>query len=190
ETGSLSLTNSIVGASTYGAGNAGEVQIKATNSITLVSDSEKSGLIVDTNSSGDAGSLFIDTSHLSITNSVIQASTHGPGKGGNVQIKANSIAFSDGSELNVLAFSGSSGDAGSLAIDTGSLSLTNSSFISAGTEGSGEGGDIQIQANDITLEDESSLDVSTIGSGDAGSLFIETGSLSLTNNAFIASFTQ
>jgi filamentous hemagglutinin family protein len=190
ETGSLSLTNSIAGASTYGAGNAGEVQIKAANSITL----EESQLIVDTESSGDAGLLSIETGSLSLTNSSkIMGGTFGPGKGGEIQIKAaNGITLVSDSVLGVAASIEEigSGDAGSIAIETGSLSLTNSSVILAGTDGTGNAGSIQIKAaNGITLEDDSSLFVATfgkeIGSGDAGSIAIETGSLSLTNSSHI-----
>jgi filamentous hemagglutinin family protein len=190
ETGSLSLTNSIAGASTYGAGNAGEVQIKAANSITL----EESQLIVDTESSGDAGLLSIETGSLSLTNSSkIMGGTFGPGKGGEIQIKAaNGITLE---ESQLIVDTESSGDAGLLSIETGSLSLTNSSKIMGGTFGPGKGGEIQIKAaNGITLVSDSVLGVAAsieeIGSGDAGSIAIETGSLSLTNSSVILAGTD
>jgi filamentous hemagglutinin family protein len=186
ETGSLSLTNSFIGAGIKGTGNAGDVQIKAANSITLEEDSIL-GVETQTDSSGDAGSLDIETGSLSLTkNSKIVATTDGPGKGGDVQIKAaNSITLSDKSELRVETLS--SGDAGKLDIETGSLSLTNSSLIGATTSGTGKGGDVQIKAaNSITLSDNSALRVETQSSADAGSLDIDTGSLSLTKSGIVA----
>jgi filamentous hemagglutinin family protein len=192
ETGSLSLTNSFINASTVGIGNAGDIQIKAANGITLEDDS-----FLDVSTfgeeigSGDGGSLAIETGSLSLTNSFINASTVGIGNAGDIQIKAaNGITLEDDSFLDVSTFGEEigSGDGGSLAIETGSLSLTNSSWIRAGTEGSGKGGDIQIKAaNSITLEEKSILLVDTSGSGDGGSLAIETGSLSLTNSSIYAS---
>jgi filamentous hemagglutinin family protein len=185
ETGSLSLTNSGIMAATLGTGNAGEVQIKAANSITL---EDGSGLSVATFGSGDAGSIDIDTGRLSLTNSsAILATTDTTGNAGEVQIKAaNSITLVSESGLIVGTFG--SGDAGSLAIETGSLSLTNSSVIGAATSGAGNAGEVQIKAaNSITLVSESGLIVNTLGSGDAGSLAIETGSLSLTNSGIVAS---
>ncbi|OAD23936.1 filamentous hemagglutinin family, partial [Candidatus Thiomargarita nelsonii] len=147
ETGSLSLTNSLVGAGTDGTGNAGSVQIKAANSITL----EDSGLVVSTESSGDGGSLTIDTGSLNLTNSLVGATTIGTGNAGDIQIKAaNSITLEDESFLSVATLGEEigSGDAGSLAIETGSLSLTNSSAIGASTLGSGSAGKITITASE------------------------------------------
>jgi filamentous hemagglutinin family protein len=185
DTGSLSLTNSFIGASTQGTGKAGDVKIKAANSITL---GEKSSLAVSTSGSGDAGKLDIETGSLSLTNSFIGAATNGTGNAGDVQIKAaNSITLSEGSVLGVETQTQSSGDAGSLDIETDSLSLTKNSKIEATTDGTGKGGDVQIKAaNSITLSGESELRVETQSSGDAGSLDIETGSLSLTNSKIVA----
>jgi filamentous hemagglutinin family protein len=181
ETGSLSLTNSTVGGASTGPGNAGDIQIKAANSITL----EGSELVVTTLGSGDAGSVYIETGSLSLTNSNIAAFTSGIGSAGEIQIKAtNSITLEEKSQLiTFTAFF--DGDAGSVYIETGSLSLTNSD-IGAGTLGIGNAGDVQIKAaNSITLEENSGLSVDTYGSGDGGSVDIETGSLSLTNSSFI-----
>ncbi|TGO03468.1 hypothetical protein PN36_06065 [Candidatus Thiomargarita nelsonii] len=181
ETGSLSLTNSsVIGTITKGAGNAGDIQIKAANSITL---EDNSSLIVATESSGDAGSLAIETGSLSLTNSKILANSSGTGNAGSVQIKAtNSITLSD-SDLLVATQDSNGGDGGSIDIETGSLSLTNSTVLGA-TTGTGNAGDIQIKAaNSITLVSESQLSTVTFGSGDAGSIDIETGSLSLTNSS-------
>jgi large exoprotein involved in heme utilization and adhesion len=174
--------SSVIGATTTGTGNAGSVQIKAANSITL---EEKSGLLVGTTSSGDGGSLAIETGSLSLTNSIVVSTTYGAGNAGDIQIQANDITLEDYSSLDVSTTE--SGDAGSLFIDTGSLSLTNSSAILATTDTTGNAGEIQIKAaNNITLEDDSLLFVKTSGSGDGGSLDIETGSLSLTNSDIVA----
>jgi large exoprotein involved in heme utilization and adhesion len=184
ETGSLSLTNSSVGGINTGTGKGGDIQIKAANSITLSGESQ---LRMETLSSGDAGSLDIETGSLSLTNSIVGAGTEGAGNAGDVQIKAtNSITLE---KSNLLAGTFGSGDGGSLAIETGSLSLTNSKVVGT-TTAPGNAGDIQIKAaNSITLEDGSGLVVGTSGSGDAGSVDIETGSLSLTNSSVIGAAT-
>jgi large exoprotein involved in heme utilization and adhesion len=177
ETGSLSLTNSDIGATTSGIGSAGEIQIKATNSITL---EEKSQLITFTAFfDGDAGSVDIETGSLSLTNSDIGAGTLGIGNAGDVQIKAaNSITLEENSGLSVDTYG--SGDGGSVDIETGSLSLTNSSFIEAGAGGTGSAGQITITASEyINIVGEGSGIFSTSGdenfpdaTGNAGTITI------------------
>ncbi|MGK7892901.1 MAG: filamentous hemagglutinin, partial [Xenococcus sp. (in: cyanobacteria)] len=73
-TGSLNLTNGgEISASTFGQGNAGAVNITATDAITFDGeDSEgfNSGVFstVDTNAVGDAGGVTISTGSLDLTN--------------------------------------------------------------------------------------------------------------------------
>jgi len=191
DTGSLSLANaSRIFASTRGPGKGGDVQIKAANSVTLSDDSI---ILIDASGSGDAGLLSIDTGSLSLTNSSsIFTNTDGAGNAGDVKMTADNITLSENSSLNVTNFSDEgvgSGDAGSLTIDTGSLSLTNSDIL-ASTQGPGKGGVVQIKAaNSVTLSDNSKVTTGTDGNGDAGSIVIETGSLNVTKNSAILATT-
>ncbi|OAD19344.1 protein containing Filamentous hemagglutinin [Candidatus Thiomargarita nelsonii] len=198
DTSSLSLTNlSVIDASTFGTGNAGEIQIKVANGITL---EDNSFLIVTSFGkgigSGDAGSIAIETGSLSLTNSsFIGASTFGPGKAGEIQIKAaNSITLEDESSLNVdmgdkiiLGEEIDSGDAGSLAIETGDLSLTNSSFIKTTTSGTRKGGNIELDITNLELTNGSGILATTSGPGKAGDIQIKAAnSITLEDESFLS----
>ena len=74
DTGSLSLTNGgRVRASTFGRGNAGSVQITATDTITIDGETSQGFVSAATSqvapeAEGDAGGVTIDTDSLSLTN--------------------------------------------------------------------------------------------------------------------------
>ncbi len=213
ETTTLSLTNGgLISGTTFGEGNAGLVQITATEGITV--DGERSDgrlptLITSQVNDGAVGKsegILIDTTTLSLTNGgQISASTLGEGDAGRVQINATEGITLDGetrdgfpsrivSQVNPDA----EGKSGGILIDTSTLSLTNGGEISASTLGKGDAGAVQINATEgITLDGEksdgiSSLITSTVGfdaEGNSGEIVIDTTKLSLTNGGIISAST-
>ncbi|MGK7892900.1 MAG: beta strand repeat-containing protein [Xenococcus sp. (in: cyanobacteria)] len=209
-TGSLAVTNGgQISASTFGQGNAGAVNITATDAITFDGEDSQgfsSGAFstVDTNSIGDAGGVTISTSSLSLTNgAVINASTFGQGNAGSVNITATDKITFDGENsegFNSGAFStvdtNAVGDAGGVTISTGSLTLTNGGTVSVATSGQGNAGAVNITATDtVTIDGEDSegfssgvsSSVSSDAEGNAGNITINANSISLTNQGQIAS---
>ena len=204
-TGSLTLTNGgRVDASTFGQGNAGSVEITATDTIMIDGESSSFGIssvaisAVSSDAVGDAGNVTIDTGSLSLTNGgTVAASTSGQGNGGLIEINATDTITIDGEDsqgfvsgATTQVGSDAMGDAGDVTINTGSLSLTNGGLVSATTSGQGDGGLIEINASDtITIDGEDSFgigsavasDVSPEAVGDAGDIIITTGNLNLTN---------
>ena len=203
-TGSLSLTNGgRISASNFGQGNAGSIDIVATDIISVNGESSD-GLIsvignsVNPNGEGSAGDVSITTGSLSLTNGgQVGAGTFGQGNAGSVEIIANDTISVDGESSDGLISVISNsvlpyavGNAGDVSITTGSLSLTNGGRIDASTFGLGNAGSIEIIANDtISVDGESSDAIasginSSVGEdavGDAGGISITTNSLSLTN---------
>ena len=123
-----------IAAGTFGQGKGGNLQITASDVIDVSGRSADgrvaSGLAVQTQGSGDAGNLRIDTKRLLVRDGAgISAGTRRGGKGGNIQITASDAvevvgASADGqfeSSLVVQGARGTSGDAGSLRIDTQTL---------------------------------------------------------------------
>ncbi|MDJ0678844.1 MAG: filamentous hemagglutinin N-terminal domain-containing protein [Xenococcaceae cyanobacterium MO_167.B52] len=211
KTDSLSLTNGgLVSASIGGQGDAGLVEITATDSITI--DGESSNSLPSAVASqflgveGDVGGVTINTGSLTLTNGgIVSASTFGQGNAGSVEITATDIILIDGersdgfaSGVNSQVNPGAEGDAGGVAITTGSLSLTNGGRVSASSFGQGNSGSVEITATDsITIDGERSggfvsgafSQVNLGAEGDAGGVTINTGSLSLTNGGQVSADT-
>ena len=212
-TGSLTLTNGgRVSASTFGLGNAGSVNITATDTITFDGQDSRgfaSGATSQVNPGalGDAGGVTITTGSLTLTNGGrVSASTFGLGNAGSVNITATdtitfdgetSFGFASGAFSGV--FPGAVGNAGNVNITTGSLSLTNGGEVSASTLGRGDGGLVNITAMDtVTIDGEALFGIpSGVFSGvfpgavgNAGDVSITTGSLTLTNGGSVSASTS
>jgi filamentous hemagglutinin family protein len=164
------------------------------------------GGIVYPGASGNAGDLKINTGELLIRDGAqIGASTFGSGRGGNVTITANKIqvigksgSASFNSSLAATAEAGSTGEAGSLTINTGELVIRDGAFISVSTRGAGKAGDLSITADSVQvigISADGQL-ITTIGAssnqgatGDAGSLTITTKKLLIQNGGRVQTFT-
>jgi large exoprotein involved in heme utilization and adhesion len=171
---------SIISGYTSGIGNAGDIQIKAANSITL----EESGLFVNTESSGDAGSIDIETGSLSLTNSWIGASTTGSGSAGKITITASEYLkiFGEGSGIFSLSgdenFPNATGNAGTITIGKDpsvpapTLTLTEGGEISTASWGVGVSGEIDINVKNLEINQGGKINSSSKGSGSAGKIAI------------------
>ena len=202
--GTSGLVAGIIGDSTPIDAQAGEIMIDATNKVTI--DNSSVTNVVDSEASGSAGDVIIDTSSLSLTNGgIIGADTFGQGNAGSIKITANDTISIDGENSDGVTslVSGNvapeaSGNAGDVTINTGYLSLTNGGIIAADTFSQGNAGAIEIVAEDtISIDGENSDGVtSLIGStvrpeavGDAEEIIITTNSLSLANGGQVSTST-
>jgi filamentous hemagglutinin family protein len=164
DTASLSLTRGAeIDATTSGQGNAGQINITASDGIILDGEDSQgfsSGVLsaVADTGAGNSEGIVIDTASLSLTRgAVIDTTTFGQGNAGQINITASEGITLDGQSsqgvgsgvLSAVADTGA-GSAGDIKITTNSLSLTEEAFISAETTGAGIAGNITIQAN--TLE--------------------------------------
>ena len=168
-----------ISSSTVGEGNAGNVQINASNRILIDADEPAierefgTGIYstVDSNAIGNAGSITIQTSILEIRNDgQIISSTFGEGDAGIVQIEAsdrilidaNELAFDNriGTGISSSVEANAMGNAGTITIQTPILEIRNSGQIGSSTFGEGNAGSVQIEASDRILinVDEVALD--------------------------------
>ncbi len=177
---SISLTNgALIKTSTFGEGNAGNVNLRIRNSISFDggNNENSSGVysrIENYQAVGNAGNIHITTGSLSLTNgAVITASTEGKGNAGNIAIYVRNDAVLDGlgplyqitlrsgEVLQVQQSSGvyssvkttGVGTGGNIDIFTRSLSVTNGALIIARTEGLGRSGNIAVNATDFVTVD-------------------------------------
>ncbi|MEN9566569.1 MAG: hypothetical protein RLZZ69_1765, partial [Cyanobacteriota bacterium] len=174
QTGSLILTEgSPVTASTEGNGNAGNVTINASDTISIDgfgNEGIASGVfsnVSSENAVGNAGEIKITTDDLTITNGgVVNSVTFGEGNAGKVIINATDSILIDGEVEDPLfnngIFSGidskAKGNSGGIEISTDNLTVTNGGRINAGTFGQGDPGKITINASNFVYLDGSRIE--------------------------------
>ena len=170
-TGNLSLSNGgEVNASTAGEGNAGAININASDTITVDgerSDGKTSSILsaIASVASGNSEGINITTSNLVLTNGgTVNASTVGRGDAGLVNIIADNDIIIDRESSNQNASAvlsavtpGASGDSEGINITTSNLALTNGGIISVSSFGAGNAGQLTVQANSLNLENNSSI---------------------------------
>ncbi|MCA1992658.1 MAG: filamentous hemagglutinin N-terminal domain-containing protein [Coleofasciculus sp. S288] len=182
-----------ISTSTFGAGDAGDLTIHASDSVEVSRNSILSARVNST-ATGDGGNLTIETGQLVVRDGRISTSTSGDGKAGNLTIQAaDSVNVTHGS-LSTGVTETATGDGGNLLIDTQRLALQDGGFISAATLGEGQGGDIEITATDVVNvfggHSSSSITTFTTGSRPAGDLIITTGRLIVRDKADISTTTH
>ncbi|MGD1854071.1 MAG: filamentous hemagglutinin N-terminal domain-containing protein [Leptolyngbyaceae cyanobacterium] len=190
---SISLLNTFIFSTTDGPDNAGNILIRATDSVAI----DSSGFDSSTLDSGNGGSISISTGLLSLENfSILRFGTNGPGSAGNVFIDADDVVFSDSfivTEANDNDI-GPTGNVGEIKIQAGTLSLTNGSEISTETFGQATNtetsGIIRIDAKEIVLlTDESSITSETFGERNASNIILNTPELIVEDFASISATT-
>lgn len=172
----------IIGGSTFGTGNAGNITIRA-KAVMLVN-----GGVLDTSSypafaeglndgTVSGGNITLETESLMLQNGAsISTSTFGRGDAGSLAIRANSVSV-DSSSL--FAINLGVGAGGALAIGTNTLAIDNNSTLATYAAGQGNAGRLSIEASDIRVAGGSSLQSFSIGSGAGGNLSINTGKLTV-----------
>ncbi|AOY81684.2 filamentous hemagglutinin N-terminal domain-containing protein [Moorena producens JHB] len=155
----------VVGTRTFGKGNAGNVTINASESVKVIGigvsgeDSFPSLISTQANSdsTGDGGNLMINTRQLLVEDGAqVSVSTFAEGDAGNLTINASEfVQVTDespdgkfGSGIFAQANPDSTGDAGSLNINTQSLLLKDGAQVNAVTFGEGDGGNVTISAKE------------------------------------------
>ncbi|MFM6267732.1 MAG: S-layer family protein, partial [Dolichospermum sp.] len=145
DTSTLTLEKGgIISASTFGKGNAGNIEIQATEGVNVRGELTSR---VNDKAVGDSGGITIDTSTLTIENTgIINANTYGKGNSGNIAIRATEGVNVRGN-LSSGVFVTGEGNGGGITIDTSTLTIENTGIISANTSGKGNAGNIAIQAS-------------------------------------------
>ena len=208
-TSNLFLKRGVIGTSNIQGGDAGDIRIKASNTITV----EGAGGIYTTAGEGagtaeieevNAGEIEIVTKNLNlIKGGTISAGIFGVGNAGTITIRATDTISIDGSTRAVtspnnpdgnLFISGiysiignsATGNEADIRINTDRLSLSNDAIITAESLGNGNGGNILIQANSLDLNNRASLNAST-SVGQGGNINLQVAdNLTLQNNSTIS----
>jgi filamentous hemagglutinin family protein len=203
-TGSLSITNGAqVNASTFGDGEAGNIQVNEANFITLSGvglNGVSSGIFTSTEqgAKGKGGEITVNTNTLEVKDgAVVNARTLNDSDGGSVTINANTIEATNGGQ--VITTTRSDGKAGNITINAADsiiLSGSNATFaerlaqfgqnvvnedstsgLLANTRGSGKAGDLKIFTGHLIVQDGAQVSAYTRGTGQAGTLAVQADSV-------------
>ena len=184
--GSLSLLNgAAISSDTFASGKAGEVVVNVKGAFTLngtgagnydrsVSSAANAG------SSGAAGTVQVSAGSLSILNgATISSSTRGTGRGGSVLVTTPGALLLDGKGVNSTAitagaYAQDSGDAGTVTVNAGTVTIQGGAQIANSTVGLGGGGGVAVTTDALVLRG-SEIISATNGSGNAGDIVLHVG---------------
>ncbi|HHC24217.1 MAG TPA: filamentous hemagglutinin N-terminal domain-containing protein [Desulfobacterales bacterium] len=192
--GNITLDHALISVSGEGSGN-----IFISGGQFLANDST---IQADTKGAGHGGMTDIQADSLSLVRSRIFSDTYGTGKGGSIMLRvAESVSISDFSKIfaDTTGEDSDAGDAGTVLIETGNLSLSGGGAVSSDTYGGGNGGTVTLRAAEsVHISDpETKIFTGTEGyylnpgeAGDAGMILIETPKLSLSDEGNISADTR
>jgi large exoprotein involved in heme utilization and adhesion len=199
--GIVSFNNSQIISNTSSTGKAGSISIEAGQGITLVGMENSSPVLsVETSSTGQPGSIIINTPTLTLSNNAritataTSTATNTEG-GGSITLNASTMNLAG--VVGVFAETQGQTPAGTLTLQpyqnqsTLNITLAPGSLVSASTSGSGKGGNLVVQAPEaINISGSGTLAVQSTGTGAAGSLTIDTKHLTIADGATISASTD
>ncbi|MBW4635305.1 MAG: S-layer family protein [Iphinoe sp. HA4291-MV1] len=171
-----------VSASTFGGGKGGNLTVTA-NKVQLIGILSGLGTVANSDATGDAGSLMINTGELLIQDGAqVSAATFGVGKGGNLAVIADKVqvigrSARSGVRSGLIAGTQGTGKAGDLTIATQQLLISDGAIITVSSRGEGVAGDLGITANSVRL-DNGKITAQTL-SGNGGNLKLNIANLLL-----------
>jgi len=181
ETGRLLLQDGgEVNSESRGMGDAGEINIVATDAIELNDNSAIAARIFDPGrgrATGNASVIHIETGDLTLRDRSFLLSTTGgsgdnlaTGNANDIIVSADRVLISQNSEISALSEGG--GDAGSAIVFADELTLEDAGQIRVGAIGDALAGNIVVRAEDIFLRDGAIMEAN-IESGGGGNINIE-----------------
>ncbi|MCB2060738.1 MAG: filamentous hemagglutinin N-terminal domain-containing protein [Novosphingobium sp.] len=177
ETDDFLATGADITSGTAGSGDAGHVTVRPLGE----SGPEGSSIVLAnlasistfTGSSGDAGMVSVSADDISLSGFgqlISEADPGSTGKAGSVLIEAGTLVV-DGSLISSATFG--EGDAGLVSVKAAEARVSNLTFVGSTAESgsSGDGGDVLIDAGSLTV-DNSGISAATFSAGDSGDLVI------------------
>jgi filamentous hemagglutinin family protein len=168
----------VIGASTFDSGNAGIIDIRATDSIQILGTGGNAEELpsairaeVRDQATGNGGSIFLTTGKLIISDGG-KVSVNNPysGNAGDISLKANEILLKNQGKISADV---GSGDKGNIQIKTNMLSLRSNSAITTNASGNASGGNILIDSR-ILIGLENSDIIANAVQGKGGAIQIIT----------------
>jgi filamentous hemagglutinin family protein len=212
DSGSFSLRDGArLNASTYGQGNAGNIDIINVTGAVKISGSQDGNVSaiftsVETGAKGNGGNITIDSGSFSLLDDArLDASTSGEGNAGNVTVIAKDAVSLVNGDIFSTVEAGGVGKGGNIDISAASLSLKDGGQLQTFTReasdtqpaGRGDAGNVNVKVTGaVDIAGEKNGFLSAIGSlvatgtvGNAGNITIDSGSFSLRDGALLSAST-
>ncbi|MEM1366980.1 MAG: CHAT domain-containing protein [Cyanobacteria bacterium P01_H01_bin.15] len=187
-----------INSSLFGAGQAGEIQIRATHSV-ILSGLSSSGIAagifasVEDGGQGNSGRITIETPQLQLAEgATISSSTSGSGDAGELIIRGATLVQlsgvdgnGEGSKIASLVAETGVGNAGNLTIETERLTVNESAEISTATEGLGDAANLAIAATESATVQGGRISAETLGGGEVGNIELVTPDLTVSQGGQI-----
>jgi filamentous hemagglutinin family protein len=184
-----------ISASTTGAGNAGQLSIRAkdvlVSGVVVNELGSASGILatVEKGATGAGGNLLLQADQLQLQNGgQISASTFSNARAGDIFIQTQQLDMTGKSGIlpsRIMATSeGTAAAAGSVRVRSQRLQISDGAEISVSARGSGNAGDLQIEANQLRLNRNGRLQVEA-QSGAQGNVQLKAGLLTLSQGSSI-----
>ncbi|MEQ8970416.1 MAG: filamentous hemagglutinin N-terminal domain-containing protein [Coleofasciculus sp. C1-SOL-03] len=188
-TGSLSLTgippevaDARIGqlvTATFGEGDAGNVIIEASGTVTLDGrGSDIFTLVAQDRGVGNGGDIIIDSESLSVTNEArLVSSVENRGNGGDIIIDSESLSVTN--EARLVSGVGGRGDAGNIYVNADVVDISGSvpssglpTGLFTSTYTTSDAGDIVIDTRTFRIADGAALSASSKGDGQGGDITV------------------
>ena len=176
----LFLSGSGLSVTTEGEGDGGNLNL-TTDRLSIAGGADIS---TTTFGSGNAGNLNIQANVIELTGEVAGVRASGLfanveadslGDGGNIDITSNQLTITEGAQI--LALTNSTGDAGTLKIDSQQIDIVGvssgnnpSAILANADENGGGGGNITLITENLNIFDGAQIGTSTFGSGRGGNI--------------------
>ncbi|WP_157229337.1 filamentous hemagglutinin N-terminal domain-containing protein [Rivularia sp. PCC 7116] len=187
--------DSFLNSGSSASGNSGEITV---NSGSLILNDARIGSNTDNenelHSIANAGNIDISADSILLQNdSTIASITFSQRNAGEIRLQADKITLRNSSNIVTKTAEYSTGDAGKIIVETGSILFENElqfindnpnkiNSLSSNTEGKGNAGTIKITADKIILRNKGGIGIDTESEGDAGKLILKTSLLQLENS--------
>ena len=169
--------------------NSGGIDVRVRDAIVL---NNRANIASQTYASGNAGSIFLATNDLSLTNGAQVVSVcreDSEGKAGDVTARASGSITLSGKDSGFLNNSFGKGDGGNISVTASSLVLDDGGLMQAGTTASGNAGDIRLKANEIHING-GGIESITFGSGNTGDINVSASSFFLKEGGHVITVTD
>lgn len=172
----IDVHNSLLSASTLGAGDAGTILLEARRlnigfdtKITAFTQGPGKGGKITVQGLGGEGKSAEDVAISG--GSLLMSRTSNTGHAGEIRIITDQLTISGNSQVNANSETGS-GVAGNISIEANSFTLRNGSTVSTTTSGgkAATGGTITVTANQVQLDSGASITAKSTGLADAGNI--------------------
>jgi filamentous hemagglutinin family protein len=146
------------------------------------------GALVDVSTQGEgpAGRVTVAARDVRLENGHMRARTTSSGAGGEIRVRAGTVASIQGTRIDVSTTS--SGTGGEIGVQADTVAFTQGTRIDVSTtDGAGRGGRVTVAARDVRLDAAriSGTSKTSNKSGAGGEVTVQAGTLTLTNGATI-----